>query len=253
MISHKTEVVIGGRTLSVEVGKMAKQASGSALGVLPRVRSPQGDVGGGGDGGVGGGGGIPTYRVNRFEEKPDRVRAEEFLKSGDYYWNSGIFVFRVGAIRAAIDRFFPELASGLRAMGQRFRDGHAPDRVLEEGFRGLPANSIDRAVMERAAARGDVIVVEAPFEWDDVGSWNALARYLPGDQEDNHVKGRHIGLDTHGCIIAGSGERLIATIGVRDLVVVETDDVILVCQRGREEKVKDLVEELESRGEGERA
>ena len=96
-------------------------------------------------------------------------------------------------------------------------------------------------------------MVEAPFEWDDLGSWDSLARYLPADRDGNHVEGRHLGLDTAGCIVAGSGRRLIGTIGLRDLVIVETDDAILVCPRDQVEKVKELVDRLEQSGEGGRA
>jgi len=189
---------------------------------------------------------VRAFRVRRFAEKPDRARAEGFLRAGGHYWNAGIFVWRTTAIRAAIARHFPDLAAGLAPLGRLLRDGAAVDRVLGERYPGLAKNSIDRGVLEKAAAAGEVAVVEAPFAWDDVGSFDALERYLPSDGKGNHVEGLHRGLDTEGCIIAGSGRRLIATIGLRDLVVAETDDAILICRRDQAEKVKDLVEGMES-------
>jgi mannose-1-phosphate guanylyltransferase len=194
---------------------------------------------------------IPAYRVRRFVEKPDRARAEEYLRAGGHYWNAGIFVFSLGAIRGAIGRHFPELRSGIEPVARLLRAGAGLERALEEGFPRLEKQSIDRGVLEKAALAGEVAVVEAGFDWDDVGSWNALGPYLKEDGEGNRVEGRHVGLDTRGCIIAGSGRRLIGTVGLRDLVVVETDDAILVCRRDQVEKVKELVERMRSRGEGE--
>jgi mannose-1-phosphate guanylyltransferase len=196
---------------------------------------------------------LAAFRAARFVEKPDRSRAEELLRGGDHYWNAGIFVWRISAVRQAIARHFPELAAGLEPMGRLFREGAPAEEVMAERFPSLATNSIDRAVLEKSAACGEVVVVEAPFEWDDVGSWNALERYLPRDPAGNHVEGRHLGIDTQGCIISGSGRRLIATIGLEDLVVVETEDAVLICHRDQVEKVKDLVRHLELRGEGDRA
>lgn len=193
---------------------------------------------------------MPAFRVRRFVEKPDRARAEQLLREGGHYWNSGIFLFRVDAIRRAMTRFFPELAKGLESMGRALAAGAPPQRVLAEGFPALPGKSLDRAVMEKAAEAGEVVVAAAPFEWDDLGSWSALARRLPPDAAGNHVEGLHLGLDTRDCIISGTDRRLIATVGIEGLVVVESNDAVLVCRREDAERVKELVDLLESRGEG---
>lgn len=193
---------------------------------------------------------LRAYAVRQFVEKPDRARAEEYLSTGEYYWNAGIFVWTVAAIRRAIRRFFPELGAGLESIGRSLKAGEPFDDVLNREFAALAKNSIDRGVLEKAAAEGMVSVVEAPFDWDDVGSWNALEAYLPGDAQGNHTEGRHIGLDTRDCIIAASKRRLVATIGVRDLVVVDTEDAVLICPRDQVERVKELVARLESSGEG---
>jgi mannose-1-phosphate guanylyltransferase len=115
----------------------------------------------------------------------------------------------------------------------------------------LPEVSIDRGVVEKAAEqRAPIIVVKASFGWDDVGTWEAAAKYLGRDASGNRVQGRHVGLETRNCILVG-GKRLIATLGIEDLVVVESDDAILVCRREVVERVRELVEELERRGETE--
>ena len=202
---------------------------------------------------VGQEGSLPLYRVRRFVEKPDRARAEEYLREGSYFWNSGLFIWRTRAIRDAIRRHFPELSRGLEPMARELQAGAPVDRVLDGGFAQLAKNSIDRAVMEKAALAERVLMVEAPFEWDDVGSWNALERYLPRDEHGNHCEGKHVGVDTERCIISGTGKRLIATIGLQDLVIVETDDAILICHRDQTEKVKELVDRLSSHGEDSRA
>lgn len=191
-----------------------------------------------------------AYAVRQFVEKPDRGRAEGYIGTGEYYWNAGIFVWTVAAIRGAIRRFFPELGAGLDPMARSLEAGEPIDGVLDRGFAALAKNSIDRGVLEKAAAEGMVAVVEAPFDWDDVGSWNALEAYLPADAQGNHTEGRHLGLDTADCIIASSKRRLVATIGVRDLVIVDTDDAVLICPRDQVERVKELVARLESSGEG---
>ncbi len=196
---------------------------------------------------------LPAYRALRFLEKPDRARAEECFRGGDHYWNCGIFIWRIDAIRSAIARHFPQLSEGLEPLGRLFREGVAVEEALNRTFPALARNSVDRGVLEKAAACGEVAVVEAPFEWDDVGSWNSLERCLPADAGGNHVEGRHVGLDTTGCLISGSSRRLVATIGLRDLVVVETEDAVLVCRRDEAERVKDLVALLEARGEGQLA
>jgi mannose-1-phosphate guanylyltransferase len=138
----------------------------------------------------------------------------------------------------------PELASGLEAIQAQSSKPGGLAAALERSFGALPSISIDYGVLEKAK---NVVVVGADFSWDDVGSWRAVERYGTKDSFGNSVLGDHIGIETQSCIIVGK-KRLIATLGIRDLVVVETDDAILVCQRDQTERVKELVDRLQKEG-----
>jgi mannose-1-phosphate guanylyltransferase len=187
---------------------------------------------------------IPEYpvgkRCDRFTEKPDRTTAERFVADGRYYWNSGIFLWSAAGILKAMARHLPDhwacLEEIRRALG-------TPDeeRVLEATFPRIPRVSVDVGILERA---DDVYMIPATFTWDDVGAWSALGRILPLDDRENAVVGRHVGRDTHGCVVYGT-TRPIGTIGLRDLVVVETPEGILVCPKGRAQEVKDLVRAMQ--------
>jgi mannose-1-phosphate guanylyltransferase len=180
-----------------------------------------------------------VYKVTRFTEKPDEATARRFLDSGQYYWNSGMFGWKVSAILEAIGVHLPALYAQLMtieaAMGsQRERE------VIEEVWQGVESISIDYGVMERAH---NVAVIPMDVGWSDVGSWATVAELLPKDTEDNVVVGEHIGIDTADSLLYSSG-RLIATIGLRDIIVVDTGDVVLVCPKSRAQEVKDLVGRL---------
>lgn len=180
-----------------------------------------------------------VYKVAGFTEKPDEVTAQRFLDSAQYYWNSGMFGWTVSAILDAIEAHLPTLHAQLvtieAALGsQRERE------VMEEVWRGVESISIDYGVMERA---DNVVVIPMDVGWSDVGSWATVAQLMPKDAEDNVVVGEHIGIDTTSSLLYSSG-RLIATVGLRDMIVVDTGDAVLVCPRARAQEVKDLVDEL---------
>jgi len=185
-----------------------------------------------------------SFLVDCFREKPELAVAEEYVSSGRFYWNSGIFVWSTAGIQKLIATHLPELATGLDELERRAGEGGGFPAALESCFGELPSISIDYGVLERA---GRVAVVASRFEWDDVGSWAALERYAEPDGAGNGVIGQHVGLNTRNCIVVGK-DRLIATIGVEDLVIVETDDAVLVCRRDQTEKVKELVGALKASG-----
>jgi len=186
----------------------------------------------------------PAFRIARFQEKPSRAQAEQFLQSGEYYWNSGNFVWRAEDILDAIRRFLPELHSGLERIRPAIGTPRRQEAISAE-YPALPRISIDFGVLEKVA---DAVVVEAALDWDDLGSWNALSRHCPEDENGNFVQTSHAGLDTTGCILAGEAGHLVATIGVRDLIIVQTPDATLVCDRSRAADVKALVELLKAQG-----
>lgn len=188
--------------------------------------------------------GLSGYRVLRFREKPDRVTAAEFLASGRFYWNSGLFVWKARTILDELSRCQPQMFAHLEAIGASLGGADAK-RVLSREFAAIEGKSIDYAVMERADR---VVVIEAPFEWDDVGSWPAVARLNGADAQGNTVSGRHVGLRTEGSIIRAEDNHLVATLGVRDLVIVHTPDATLVADKHDEEAVRQLIRLIEERG-----
>jgi mannose-1-phosphate guanylyltransferase len=188
--------------------------------------------------------GISVFRVQAFEEKPPADRAEQFLVSGEYYWNSGIFVWRASAVLEELHRQQPALYDGVRRIADAW-DTPQRDAVLRQHYEAMPKNSIDYAVMEHAR---EVLVVKAPYRWDDVGSWLALERMHPQDADHNTVLATHCGLKTKHCVIVGEAGRLIATIGVENLVIVQDGDATLIADRRDEGTVKQLVDLLKKKG-----
>lgn len=188
--------------------------------------------------------GIGVYRVQAFREKPAADLAEQFLAAGDYYWNSGIFVWKTATILAALQKRQPPLHAAVQRIAAAWP---TPERetVLRREYEALERLSIDYAVMEGAS---DVLAIQAPFRWDDVGSWLALERMHPQDAENNTVLAQHCGMKTRDCLIVGDPAHLIATVGVDNLLIVQDGDVTLVADRRDESSVKQLVELLKKKG-----
>lgn len=187
-----------------------------------------------------------AYRVARFHEKPKAAVAEEYFRSGRFYWNSGIFVWRAQTILDAIARYQPALGERLEAIAAAAGSMDFPE-TLQREFSAAPRVSIDYAVMERAE---EVVVIEAPFRWDDLGSWRSLERHGQADAEGNLAgPGRCIAIDAHGCIVRSADpQHLVALLGVGDLVVVTTPDATLVARKQDEESIRRVIAEIEARG-----
>jgi mannose-1-phosphate guanylyltransferase len=188
--------------------------------------------------------GVTAYRVQAFREKPDAQTAQQFLASGQFYWNSGIFAWRVATILDQLRQHAPAVASACERIAAAW-DSPQRDRVFREEYSRLDKISIDYAVMERAR---EVLVLQAPFRWDDVGSWLAVERLNPQDAHGNTVLGTHTGLSTRNCVIVGDSGKLITTIGVRDLIIVQDGDCLLIADRNDEGAVKQLVDRLKQVG-----
>jgi mannose-1-phosphate guanylyltransferase/mannose-6-phosphate isomerase len=186
----------------------------------------------------------PSYPVAEFVEKPDAETAATYVKSGDYFWNSGMFMFRASAYLEELGAHAPAiLAACERAVVAAKRDLDFT-RLPSEEFGACPADSIDYAVMEKTRA---AVVVPLSAGWSDVGSWSALADALPTDEAGNVTAGDVLVEDTQGCYLH-STSRLIAAVGLRDHVVVETKDAVLVAPRDRVQDVKQLVQQLKAKG-----
>jgi mannose-1-phosphate guanylyltransferase len=188
----------------------------------------------------GGAGATVFARARRFVEKPPVERAREYLLAGTFFWNAGMFVWSVATFEQAIAQHRPQLLPLLRAAAAA-RDAAALDAVLRRDYPALEKISVDYAVMERA---GNIAVAVGRFRWFDVGSLSALADHFPADAAGNVAVGRCEALDATGNLVV-SKDRLTALIGVRDLIVVQSEGVTLVCHRDRAQDVRALVRELE--------
>jgi len=189
-----------------------------------------------------------VHRCARFVEKPDRARAEEFLATGKFLWNSGMFFFRADAILGAIRSTLPALADALDRYDAAAREGTEAE-LVRATYGGLPNVSIDNGVMEKA---GRIAVVPASFGWSDLGSYQTAWELAPKDDAQNAVPEGTVLVDAKGNYARSTSGKRIALVGVEGLVVIETDDAILVIPRDRDQDVKKVVEALAARGEGER-
>ncbi len=187
--------------------------------------------------------GLKAYQVARFVEKPDLARAEEFVSSGRYTWNSGMFAWKVEQILGEMERNMPALYGKLREIERSLGTPQA-DEVLQKVWPTLANETIDYGVMEKAER---VAVLPVEIGWSDVGSWASVYDVLPHDEQGNAVVGNHLSLDTSGTLIY-SPDRLVATIGLEDMIVVDTGDALLICPRSRAQEVKQIVEMLRARG-----
>jgi mannose-1-phosphate guanylyltransferase len=185
-----------------------------------------------------------AFRVASFQEKPDRATAQRYLSAGRHYWNGGIFVWKAATILREIERFEPDIFAGLGRLHGHVGTAEWETRLAEE-FPKMKSIAIDRAVLERA---GNVAVLEAPFEWDDVGSWHALARLRGTDADGNTIDGPFCGIDSQRLIVQTTPDHLVATIGVSDCIVVHTPDATLVARKDDAESIRKLVEILRERG-----
>jgi mannose-1-phosphate guanylyltransferase len=193
----------------------------------------------------------PVYRVKRFKEKPQKEQAYEMSVRGGYSWNSGMFIWRTQVILSEFERQMPELKSVLDEISASLASPE-PDSVIQKLWLPLASQTIDYGIMENAEK---VAVLPASgLDWSDVGSWDSLFDVvLPTDTQGNLVfDGNHIARDTRDTLVYGDGaERLIVTIGVEDLVIVDSGDVLLVAQRDRVQDVREIVARLKENNQNE--
>jgi mannose-1-phosphate guanylyltransferase len=182
--------------------------------------------------------------VARFREKPPASVARDYLAAGTYLWNAGIFVWKAKTILAALAERQPEMLQRLERIAAAW-DAPRRDDVFASEFAAIKGISIDYAVLEHAT---DVAVIEAPFTWDDLGGWSAVARQRGADEQGNTIVGRHLGIDSTGTIVHAGDGHLVVTMGLVNMLVVHTPDATLVAERTHEEAVRKVVAELEARG-----
>jgi mannose-1-phosphate guanylyltransferase len=173
---------------------------------------------------------LPVYKVSRFTEKPDREKAEEFLATGRFSWNSGMFIFRAGVVLEELRNYTPQLISQLEAGGA-------------DAYPKLEKISIDYALMEKTQL---AYVLPAAFGWDDLGDWNAIERLMKGESANVELA-THVGLDTTGSILyATNSEDVIVTIGLEDVVVVRDGNVTLIVNKDRTQEIKQVLKTLQN-------
>ncbi len=185
------------------------------------------------------------YEVKAFHEKPNLEMAIQYLKAGNYYWNSGMFLFKAGVFLEELQKYSPKIYEAATiAFNNKQSITHNQLRVTYDDMMNIPENSIDYAVMEKSSK---VKVVPANIDWSDVGSFDALYEELPKDEKGNTLNKNHISIDSKNNLIYGN-ERKIATVDIEDCIVVDTGDALMISKKGSSQKVKQVVEKLKESG-----
>lgn len=184
--------------------------------------------------------GDACFEVQRFVEKPDVRRAADYLAEGGYYWNSGIFVWQAETVLRGIAKHMPDLGQGLQKIRAAMDAGD--EEKKNECFCALQRKSIDYGLMEKAE---NVVMLEAGFVWDDVGTWSSLQRVLPADGDGNCIHGEAVCVDTKDCVIYGEGVA-IGTIGLENLIVAASRRGVLVCPKDRDQDARKIAAQMEN-------
>ncbi len=184
-----------------------------------------------------------VFEVSEFVEKPNFVKAQAYLKSGNYLWNSGMFIWKTSSIIENFQRFLPRLYKTMLPLTQ-YMGTNQEEEMINEIYPMLQSISIDYGILERC---DEVVVIEGDFGWNDIGSWDALGAIFPPDQQGNIVKANHLGIETVNSIIY-SEKRLITTIGIDGLIIADTKDALLICAKDKAEDVKEIVNMLKEKG-----
>lgn len=180
-----------------------------------------------------------VWQVSGFTEKPDAERAREYVDSGRYLWNSNMFVWKAQTVLQLFEDLVPEIHQGVTAIAQA-SDWRA---ALAEQYGQLPNVAVDNAILEKAPK---VATVVADINWGDIGSWAALTDVIDADADGNLLRGRVVALDTRGSTVYGAGDKVVALVGVEDLVIVDTEDALLVMPKDQAQRVKDVIERLQA-------
>ncbi len=180
-----------------------------------------------------------SYEVERFVEKPDLPTAKEYLKSGKYLWNSGMFVWKISSFMENLKEFMPDIYEGALRIGDSFGTDDFEETLVRE-FTAFRSESIDFGIMEKAS---DIYTIPGSFGWDDVGSWLAVERINETDEFKNYFEGNVVFYDSKRTTVCG-GKKLIAAVGTRDIIIVDTDDALLVCSKNSTQDVKQIIAQL---------
>ncbi|MBU2025111.1 MAG: sugar phosphate nucleotidyltransferase [Patescibacteria group bacterium] len=193
--------------------------------------------------------GVEIYEFLGHREKPSFSEAQEFVESGDYLWHGNFYMWTPKLFLGAFKRYAPEIYRHLEKIGEILKSQGNSAKIKEE-YAKIEKTSLDYAITEKIDAK-NILIIKGEFGWSDIGTWDVLHKKLmtKADSKGNLIKGKWVGLDTTNSLIYASSNKLIATIGVNDMVIVDTPDALLVCPKGRAQKVKELVEKLKKKGE----
>ena len=180
------------------------------------------------------------YRVAEFVEKPDEAIAIKYLESGEYHWNSGMFCFQAGTFLESLQRYAPDVHAAAKRVWEATDKSRSPVEFPAELFSECPSISIDYAVMEQS---DNTAVVASDFGWSDIGSWKAISELYESDESGNRIKGKAVMVGSTDCFVQG-GDRVVAVVGVKDLIIVDTGDAVLVADRNQAQDVKEVVTQL---------
>jgi mannose-1-phosphate guanylyltransferase len=184
------------------------------------------------------------FRVEEFVEKPDLETAKKYLQRWDYLWNPGIFAWKTKSLLELYKKFLPEVYRRLEAIKIALGTDKEKE-VIEKEFTAMPSVEIEDGILEKTK---DILVVPASFGWADIGHWKTVQEILADKVDDNVVKGNHVQIDSSGNLIYSYSGKLVATAGVKNMIIIETDDAILVCPKDKAQDVKKIVEKLKDKG-----
>jgi len=185
---------------------------------------------------VSGSGDISIFKSMGFTEKPDEKKASEFVSSGEYFWNSGIYIFPTSLLFTMISEFTPDVYGNLSEI-ENYIGTPDEKKIIDQIYPNIRNISIDYAVIEKSS---NILIIPADIDWNDMGTWTEVSETWETDEKSNSCHGRHIGIDSSGCVIY-SPDKLVATIGIHDIVIVDTPDGLLICSKDQVDDVKVLV------------
>ncbi len=188
--------------------------------------------------------GTPVFQVERFTEKPNAETAQKFLFDGHYAWNSGMFIWKTSRILEEFASLMPDVSATLGELAAALGTPEYESR-LQQSWPAVRKETIDYGIMEKAQ---QVAVIPAELGWSDVGSWDSAMALLPAGEGENVSVGEHLAIDTKGTFVFSAADRLVATVGIENLMVVDTPDALLILPRGQSERVKEIVQRLETEG-----
>ena len=184
--------------------------------------------------------GTNAYEVKQFIEKPQYSKANQYIQSGNYLWNSGIYIFETQTFLEELSKYLPEIYSATLEIADSI--GHYNEEsVKEKLFENFPKISIDYGIMEKSR---NILCIKGSFQWDDISTWSSTYRCLNSDENNNIISGQVISIDTSDTIILGDKNTLIGAVGLKDLVIIKTPDAILICNKNNEHKLKELIKSI---------